>query len=134
MVEVAAWVADARVDRRYLARTYGIMVGREEASSEAYRQFLRGIFRLYSRGPVLARVEAVEWGFAFAAFSVFILLPLHLINNDLESKNVAWFSDLLVACDILFGLQFLASFFYWDEPIEESQLRCMGFIFKSRIQ
>lgn len=79
-------------------------------------------------------VEAVEWGFAFAAFSVFILLPLHLINNDLESKNVAWFSDLLVACDILFGLQFLASFFYWDEPIEESQLQCMGFIFKSRIQ
>lgn len=58
VVEVAAWVADARVDRRYLARTYGIMVGREEASSEAYRQFLRGIFRLYSRGPVLARVES----------------------------------------------------------------------------
>lgn len=58
VVEVAAWVADARVDRRYLARTYGALIGREEASSEAYRQFLRGIFRLYSHGPVMARMES----------------------------------------------------------------------------
>lgn len=83
VVELAAWVSDARVDRRYLARVYGVMVGREEASSEAYRQFLRGIYRLYSRGPVLARTES-------ALNSV---LNLPVIVNDGEVLTAVDTSD-----------------------------------------
>lgn len=58
VVQIAAWAPDALVDRRTLSNNFGSLIGREGASSEAYRAFLQGIFQLYLAGPVLARVES----------------------------------------------------------------------------
>lgn len=58
LVQMAAWALDVRVDRGTLAKNFGALIGREGASSEAYRAFLSGIFQLYVLGPVLQRIES----------------------------------------------------------------------------
>lgn len=74
VLQLAAWAPDVRIDRRTLANNFGALIGREAASSEAYRAFLQGIFQLYLRGPVLERVES--------ALNVVLNLPV--IRDDGE--------------------------------------------------
>lgn len=73
-VQIAAWAPDARVDRRTLANNFGVLIGREADSSEAYRAFLQGIFQLYLLGPVFERVES--------ALNVVLNLPV--VRDDGE--------------------------------------------------
>lgn len=56
--EVAFWAPDAKVDKYHLYNTYGHLINRFRASSEAYKQFIRGIFQLYILGPTLERIES----------------------------------------------------------------------------
>jgi hypothetical protein len=55
--ELMAWVADARVDEQTLYNNFGYLIHQDpRASSEVYRQFLRGIMQLYLFGPAVARI------------------------------------------------------------------------------
>lgn len=74
VLQIATWAPDARVDRRTLANNFGVLIGREADSSEAYRAFLQGIFQLYLLGPVLERVES--------ALNVVLNLPV--VRDDDE--------------------------------------------------
>jgi len=58
VAEIAFWVPDAQVDLFRLYDNFGYLIGRFQASSEAYRQFIRGVFQLYLLGPTLERVES----------------------------------------------------------------------------
>jgi hypothetical protein len=42
---------DITVDRRYLSERYGVLVEREQESSQAYKQFLQGVFQYFWVGP-----------------------------------------------------------------------------------
>lgn len=56
--EAAAWAPDVKVDRFNLYNNYGYLINRFDASSEAYREFIRGVFQLYILGPTLERLES----------------------------------------------------------------------------
>ena len=56
--ELSFWVPEVQVDRFTLYYNYGALLNRFEASSEAYKTFLRGIMYLYMSGPILERIEA----------------------------------------------------------------------------
>lgn len=55
---IGLWCSRIDYDERYLARMYGNIAGTIKPSSEAYREFLRGIFFMYLNGPVLKALEA----------------------------------------------------------------------------
>jgi len=74
VLQIALWAPDALVDRRALAANFGVLIGSEDASSEAYRAFLRGIFQLYLLGPVLERMES----------ALNVILGLPVIRDDSE--------------------------------------------------
>jgi hypothetical protein len=83
VLQIAGWCPDASVDRRTLANNFGAFIGREEASSEAYRAFLEGIFQLYILGPVLERVES--------ALNVVLNLPV--VRDDGEVYQLTDLGD-----------------------------------------
>jgi hypothetical protein len=56
--ETALWAPDARVDRFNLYNNYGYLLNRFDASSEHYREFIRGVFQLYLLGPTMERLES----------------------------------------------------------------------------
>lgn len=56
--EIAFWAPDSRVDRYHLYNNYGYLINRFEASSETYREFIRGVFQLYILGPTMKRLES----------------------------------------------------------------------------
>lgn len=56
--ETAMWAPDVLVDRFNLYNNYGYLIDRFEASSERYREFIRGVFQLYILGPTLERLES----------------------------------------------------------------------------
>ena len=56
--EVAFWAPDVHVDKYHLYNTYGYLLDRFQPSSEAYREFIRGVFQLYILGPTLERIES----------------------------------------------------------------------------
>jgi len=56
--EVGLWVPEVLVDRFTLYNNYGYLLNRFSASSETYKNFLRGIMYLYTSGPKLYVVEA----------------------------------------------------------------------------
>lgn len=56
--ETAMWAPDVLVDRFNLYNNYGYLINRFEASSETYREFIRGVFQLYILGPTLERIES----------------------------------------------------------------------------
>lgn len=56
--ETALWAPDVLVDRFNLYNNYGYLIDRFEASSESYREFIRGVFQLYILGPTLERLES----------------------------------------------------------------------------
>jgi hypothetical protein len=56
--QLSLWVPETLVDRFTLYYNYGSLLNRFEASSEAYKAFLRGILHLYVSGPVLERIES----------------------------------------------------------------------------
>lgn len=74
VIQLALWAPDALVDRGTLAANFGSLIGSSEASSEAYRAFLRGIFQLYVLGPVLERMES----------ALNVILGLPVIRDDGE--------------------------------------------------
>lgn len=74
VTEVALWAPNAGVDRRTLANNFGALIGRQAPSTEAYRAFLTGIFKLYTLGPVLERIES--------ALNVVLNLPV--VRDDGE--------------------------------------------------
>lgn len=56
--QLSYWVPDVLVDRFNLWYNYGSLLNRFEASSAAYKAFLRGIMYLYMTGPILERIES----------------------------------------------------------------------------
>jgi hypothetical protein len=56
--ETAMWAPDVLVDRFNLYNNYGYLINRFDASSETYREFIRGVFQLYILGPTLERLES----------------------------------------------------------------------------
>lgn len=56
--ETAMWAPDVTVDRFNLYNNYGYLINRFQASSESYREFIRGVFQLYILGPTLERLES----------------------------------------------------------------------------
>ena len=56
--QLSLWVPEVSVDRFTLYYNYGSLLNRFEASSETYREFIRGIMYLYMSGPILQRIEA----------------------------------------------------------------------------
>jgi hypothetical protein len=56
--ELGLWVPEVLVDRFTLYNNYGYLLNRFSASSETYKNFLRGIMYLYTSGPKLYVVEA----------------------------------------------------------------------------
>lgn len=58
VVQIAAWAPDTVIDRRTLAKNFGVFVSRQKESSEVYRSFLQGLFQLYILGPTLKRMES----------------------------------------------------------------------------
>lgn len=93
VLQIAAWCPDSLVDRRTLANNFGAFIGREEASTEAYRAFLEGIFQLYILGPVLERLES--------ALNVVLNLPV--VRDDGEIYQSTDLFDPLV--DRIFTLR-----------------------------
>lgn len=75
VVQMALWAPDALVDRQLLANNFGAFIGLLEASSEAYKAFLSGIFQLYILGPVLERIES----------ALNVILGLPVIRDDGET-------------------------------------------------
>jgi len=74
VTQMAFWAPDVLVDRRTLANNFGSLIGSDEPSSESYRAFLRGIFQLYTMGPVIERIES----------ALNVVLGLPLIRDDGE--------------------------------------------------
>lgn len=58
VTSVALWAPDIKVDKYHLYTNYGYLINRFQASSETYREFIRGVFQLYMLGPTLERVES----------------------------------------------------------------------------
>lgn len=56
--QIAFWAPDARVDKFHLYNNYGYLIERFQASSETYREFIRGVFQLYMLGPTLEHIES----------------------------------------------------------------------------
>lgn len=56
--EISYWVPEVSVDNFSLYYNYGTLLNRFEASSNAYKAFLRGIMHFYVSGPILKRTEA----------------------------------------------------------------------------
>lgn len=56
--ELSLWVPEVLVDRFDLYNNYGYLLNRFAASSETYKNFLRGVMYLYTSGPKLYIVEA----------------------------------------------------------------------------
>jgi len=56
--EISYWVPEVSVDNFSLYYNYGTLLNRFEASSDAYKAFLRGIMHFYVSGPILKRTEA----------------------------------------------------------------------------
>ena len=56
--ELSLWVPEVLVDRFDLYNNYGYLLNRFSASSESYKNFLRGVMYLYTSGPKLYIVEA----------------------------------------------------------------------------
>lgn len=56
--EMGIWAVDAQYDDFRLYEVYGHYFGARQASSEAYRAFVRGLMQLYVFGPVLDRIES----------------------------------------------------------------------------
>ena len=57
--EIAFWVPNLQVDQFTLYYNFGALIeATQQASSESYREFIRGIFQLYMLGPTLARIES----------------------------------------------------------------------------
>ena len=75
VAEVAFWIPDAQIDLFRLYDNFGYLIGRFQASSEAYRQFIRGVFQLYLLGPTLERIES--------ALNVICALPV--VRDDGET-------------------------------------------------
>jgi len=75
VAEIAFWIPDAQLDLFRLYDNFGYLIGRFQASSEAYRQFIRGVFQLYLLGPTLERIES--------ALNVICALPV--VRDDGET-------------------------------------------------
>lgn len=58
MPEMTMWAIDARVDEETLYASFGAMLARPGASTEAYRALLRGVTQLYMFGPAMRRLES----------------------------------------------------------------------------
>lgn len=86
VLQIAAWAPDTLIDRRTLANNFGVLIGREQPSSETYRAFIAGIFQLYVLGPVLERIES--------ALNVVLNLPV--VRDDGEVFQSIDTSDPLV--------------------------------------
>ncbi len=56
--QLSFWVPEVLVDNFTLWYNYGVLLNRFDASSEAYKAFLKGIMYLYMTGPILQRIEA----------------------------------------------------------------------------
>ncbi|MGD9210381.1 MAG: hypothetical protein PVI90_06370 [Desulfobacteraceae bacterium] len=74
VTEVAMWAPDVSVDKFHLYQNYGYLINRFQASSESYREFIRGVFQLYILGPTLQRIES--------ALNVVVNMPV--IRDDGE--------------------------------------------------
>jgi len=74
VTEVAMWGPDVKVDKFHLYQNYGYLINRFAASSETYREFIRGVFQLYILGPTLQRIES--------ALNVLVNMPV--IRDDGE--------------------------------------------------
>lgn len=85
-LQVAFWAPDARVDRRTLANNFGVLIGRVQDSSEAYRAFLSGVFQLYVLGPVLERIES----------ALNVILGFPVVRDDGETFEGLDLSDPVV--------------------------------------
>jgi len=77
VTEVAMWAPDVKVDKFHLYENYGYLINRFQASSETYREFIRGVFQLYILGPTLQRIES--------ALNVLVNMPV--IRDDGEVLN-----------------------------------------------
>ena len=75
VTEVAFWAPDVIVDKRTLSNNFGSLIGIEADSSEAYRALLKGVFQLYTLGPVLERFES----------ALNVILGLPVIRHDGET-------------------------------------------------
>lgn len=75
VTEVSFWCVDAHVDDGRLYRLFGHLFGSRQASTEAYRAFIRGLMQLYVFGPAIDRVES--------ALTVAANLPV--IRDDAET-------------------------------------------------
>lgn len=58
LVQISLWAPEVQVDRRTLANNFGVFLNRFQASSETYKEYLRGIVSLYVNGPVFKRMES----------------------------------------------------------------------------
>jgi hypothetical protein len=58
VTQLSLWAPEVSVDRFTLYYNYGSLINRFAASSETYREYIRGIMALYTSGPVLQRMEA----------------------------------------------------------------------------
>lgn len=56
--EIAFWAADVLVDNFNLYHSFGYLIQKFQASSEAYRSLIRGVFQLFMLGPTLERLES----------------------------------------------------------------------------
>jgi hypothetical protein len=58
IVQLSLWAPEVLVDRYTLANNFGVFINRFQASSETYKEYLRGIISLYVNGPVFKRMES----------------------------------------------------------------------------
>lgn len=56
--EVGVWATDALLDEDRLYRNFGHLLGRRRPSSEAQREFLRAVSRLFLQGPSFPLIES----------------------------------------------------------------------------
>jgi hypothetical protein len=56
--QISLWAPEVSIDNFTLYYNFGSLLNRFEASSEAYREFLRGIMYLYMSGPILQRTNS----------------------------------------------------------------------------
>ncbi len=73
--EISFWASDVLVDRFNLYNTFGYLISKYSRSSEAYRDFIRGVFQLFMLGPTLERFES----------AINILAGLPVIRDDNET-------------------------------------------------
>lgn len=56
--EIAMWAVDAEIDEQIMSQYFGNLIGTDpKASTEKYKDFLYGLFYLYTHGPDLAMVR-----------------------------------------------------------------------------